>query len=499
MRFLMNHVKGWDRRVVVAVLCVLLAVGLRLPSIGNPPTDIHHVAQAESASVARNMARFGMDLWAPRVDWRGAHPSTEEGGFPLYQALCSVGWSGGSSLGERHYVWARALSVLGWLLGGIALAVWVRRRLPGPVLAYLLLYLFSPLMVVFSRNIQPDVLALGLLLFGLDRMDLARESGPMSVGWLALGGGAAGLAASMDGSLLPLLALPLLSGGRPCLRQGVAALLAASLAVLWFVHAGRLGDGSILAAMVGGGGSPWGGPTQWFSPAVVSGLGGTAVISVLSPLGVLLLGVGGYRGMKTPALRPFLWGGGLVLLSTLVFTPVYALRSFELLPLVPFASVLVGGGAVALLSSTTGRTRVVTLALVLLLTVPSMWLGGEYVAKATERDQRVELLGHIVSALVLAGSPVVVSDQHPQSLLYAMDRRGWGRADLSLAEVGRLEQAGARFLLITDRSPVWTNRPFRSQLIETRPVVARSDVFLLVGLRGPGGVPGVSGVPGVKQ
>ena len=138
-------------------------------------------------------------------------------------------------------------------------------------------------------------------------------------------------------------------------------------------------------------------------------------------------------------------------------------------------------------------------ALALLLAVPSVWLGQDYIARATERDHRVELLGHIVSALVLAGSPVIVSDRHPQSLLYTMDRRGWSRGDLSLVEIGQLEQAGARFLLITDSSPVWANRPFRNQLVETRLVVARSDGFVLLGLRGPGGEPGVAGVPGLTQ
>lgn len=499
MRFLTKRLNGWNRQVVLAVLCLVLALGLRLPGLGNPPTDIHHVAQVESASVARNMARFGADLWVPKVDWRGGDPSSEEGGFPLYEVLCSFGWRGAASLSTRHYVWARSLSILGWLLGALALSGWVRRRLPGPVLPYLVLYLFSPLMVAFSRNIQPDVLALGLLLFGLERMDFGREGGPKSLLWFVLGGVASGIAASMDGSLLPLLALPLVFGGRPRLPRSFATLLSASLALVWFVHAGRLGGGSVLAALLGGGESPWGGPAQWFSPAVVSGLGGTVVGSVLSPVGVLLLGIGGYRGMRAPALRPFRWGAGLVLLSALVFTPAYALRSFEFLPLVPFASVLVGVGIRTLLTPSPGRARSGLLALALLLCVPSMWLGQDYVARATERDQRVELLGHIVSALVLAGSPVVVSDRHPQSLLYTMDRRGWSRGDLSLAELGRLEQAGARFLLITDSSPVWTNRPLRSQLVETRRVVARSDGFVLVGLRGSGGVLGVSGVPGLGQ
>jgi hypothetical protein len=180
----LQRLKEWDRRLLLALVCLVLAIGLRLPGIGNPPTDIHHVAQAESASVARNMARFGTDFWAPRVDWRGAHPATEEGGLPLFEALCALGWQGAGHFGELHYAWARAISCFGWLVGLLALAAWVRRRLPGPPLPYLLLYLFSPLMMAFSRNIQPDVLALGLLLAGLERIDSSRDGGRVWLLWL---------------------------------------------------------------------------------------------------------------------------------------------------------------------------------------------------------------------------------------------------------------------------------------------------------------------------
>jgi hypothetical protein len=362
-----------------------------------------------------------------------------------------------------------------------------------------LLYLFSPLMVAFSRNIQPDVLALGLLLLGLERIDSSRGGGRCWVLWLVLGAASAGLGASMDGTLLPLLLLPLLGLGSPSWRPALAVLFAALPPLVWFTHAGHLGDGAFLAALFGGVQSPWGGPASWFSMGSVSALGGTVLVASLSPLGVLLLALGGREVMQDKALLPFVWGAGLVVLSGLVFTAAFSLRSFELLPLVPFVSVLMGPGLLHLLRPSVGGRLWATRGLAFLLFLGSCWLGGDYIARATERDRRVELVGHIVSAAVLPESPIVVSDRHPQSLLFSMDRRGWHRGDLSIADLSQLEQAGARFLLITDHSPAWNNRPFRSQLEETRRVVARSETFILVGLRGPSATPGVSGVPGLKQ
>jgi hypothetical protein len=451
------------------------------------------------------MARFGLDLGAPRVDWRGAHPASEESGFPLYEALCSIAWRGPIRLGELHYAWARGISCFGWLLGLMALMLWVRRRLPGPSLAYVVLYLFSPLMFAFSRNIQPDVLALGIVLIGLERIDRSRDRGGASELWLVLGALGVGAGASMDGSLLPLVVLAAVVGeaqsrpGRSALRVLLAFLLASLPPLVWFLHAQHLGDGSFLAAIFGGGQSPWGGPALWFSSASVSALGGTLLVTVLTPLGLLLLALTGKAVWQDLALRNFSVGALLVLVSAGVFTAAFSLRSFEWLPLVPFASVLMGPGLLAALSPTGLGPRWVVRGLALSLLIVSIGLGGSYVDRALARDQRVEFLAHIVSAAVLAQTPIVVSDRHPQSLLFAMDRRGWHRGDLSLAEIQRLEQAGARFLLITSTSPAWTNRPFRFQVEETRPVVARGADFVLTGLRGQGSTRGVSGVPGVGQ
>ena len=65
-----------------------------------------------------------------------------------------------------------------------------------------------------------------------------------------------------------------------------------------------------------------------------------------------------------------------------------------------------------------------------------------------------------------------------------------------MSAIARFEQAGARYLVLTSKSPMWLNRGFRMQLAETRPEVARAERFVVYALRGQSTMrPGVSGVP----
>lgn len=481
------------------VACLLAALALRLPGLGNPPTDIHSVAQSQSASIARNMARQGIDLSQARIDWGGAHPAPVESGLPLYEALCALGWQDVPYLSAVHHAWARGLSVLGWLLGTVALWLWVRRRLPGPRLPYLLLYLFSPLCVVFSRNLQPDMFALGLFLWGLERLDRSRGGGRRELVWLVAGALLLGLASSVDGSLILLLPLALLvagtgEGGALAPSRGVSALvLALSVPTYWFLHFVGLDSGGILAAMFGAGDSPWGGASSWFSLTSVRALGGNLFVVLLTPLGFLALVAGGKTWLGEREFRPFVLGLVLVGLSVLVFTGAFSRRSFELLPAIPFASVLAGAGIGACFRGTSRVSPALAWKVSGVLLLVAMVTGLSFGHRSLQRDRRIETIGHIVAASVLKESPIVVSDRHPQTLLYAMDRRGWQRGALSLADLSDLERLGARFLLLTDTSPSWSNRPFRVQVAETRRVVARTETWLLIGLKRTGGTGGISG------
>jgi len=134
---------------------LLLAVGLgvRLWGVTHAPLDGHHVRQTDTASMARIMCREGIDLFYPRIHWAGLGAGTVESELPLYAALTAASWRQANARCTCNPVWPRLLSVALWLLGGVALAWWARRRLNGPVWPALVLYTLSPLAVVFSRSI----------------------------------------------------------------------------------------------------------------------------------------------------------------------------------------------------------------------------------------------------------------------------------------------------------------------------------------------------------
>ena len=497
-------------------LLLLLALVLRLGGLSAPPTDFHHVAQSKSVSIAKNMADLGFDLTAPRVDWRGAHPGLATSGIPLYELAVGAGWTGVDQLESSDYLWARGLSLMGWTLGALALLAWVRRRLRGPPVLYLLLYLFAPLGVVMSRNIQPDSIALGIFLASLLLLDLRRDaaSRARSTGLFLSGGLALGLSLAMDATLVGGLAAPLWlawkapstgdsssgTGGVPGVaRLVVLALLAFLPLALWVTHLQDQGRPNVLGLLVGwtaSAGALWGMILELSSwrPMV-----GTGLVALLTPLGVVAILALFLRRDALEELTPFVLGLFGFALWFLPWGLLFGSRTFEFYPVLPFVSVAVGSGLLASWERAYELPRLPRLlasAGLLSLLVVSIILGLNFSSKAHQRDSRVELWGSLLPTLVEEDRPMVVSDVAPETILVISDRRGWAGQRLSMSAIARFEQAGARYLLLTSESPMWMNRGFRMQLAETRPEVARAEKFVVYGLRGQSTVgPGVSGVP----
>jgi len=68
-------------------LLLLLTLLLRLYGINAPLTDAQNWRQTDTAAIARNFFAEDMDIFYPRVDWRGATSGYVECDFPLYPYL----------------------------------------------------------------------------------------------------------------------------------------------------------------------------------------------------------------------------------------------------------------------------------------------------------------------------------------------------------------------------------------------------------------------------
>jgi len=450
------------RTLVALLVLVALALTVRFISLQAPPVDVHHVRQADTASIARNMLREGIDILHPRIDWAGPDAGYVESELPIYGAMVAGLWRALGQIYLPDHRVPRLVSIACWLLGGLLLLRVVRRRLRGPPWVYLLLYAFSPLAVVFSRNIQPDALAVLLLLLAIERADASSE-GQGAAPWIAsfLAGVAMGLAIAVKGTLallLPLLPAILLARRRPgARRRAVLAILSAlCLPALWYWHAHyTLGVDGASFGLWGKTAHKWGRPALWFQLATWRAIVGSFITHTLSPIGVLLLIRGAVLARRQAELRMFvvavlLFGSGFVVLAE-----GFALHNYYQLPLVPFASVLCGaalvdaGGRLAQWGALTGRMRAAVGASALLLAVLSVQVGASFVDQSLLRDQRVEALSRGVSAVLPRKHSVVITDRHPQTIMYAIDRRGWHRTALPPRELRKLQGLGAEYLLIT--------------------------------------------------
>ncbi|HCP48469.1 MAG TPA: hypothetical protein DIU15_20700 [Deltaproteobacteria bacterium] len=446
---------------VPLLVLLLLGVLLRLPSLAAPPLDSHHVRQADTASIARNMLRHGVDLLGPRIDWAGPEAGTVESEFPLYASGVALLWKLTGVTYVFDYRLPRLLSIAGWLLGGIALFRWVRRRLRGPPWLYLILYTLSPLAIVFSRNIQPDALAVGLLLLALERADACDEQGRAGLGSAALSVVLGALAVACKGTLaFHALLIPALivARSRRLFWALGAGLVLIVLPAFWYWHAHFvLGAEGATFGIWGSKAHKWGSLAVWLDPMTWRAILGAFIVQTVSPIGVVLVILGARRAVGQPEMGPFALALVLGLVAAVTVAEGFRLHNYYQLMLVPFCSVLVGLGISDLLERLRApalerRVRLAALATLAGVVLLSLLWGLSFVRSSLQLDDRIAMVSLGVQAVLPRNRSVIAVDVHPQSLLYSVDRRGWHRTRMDAREVRRLQGLGAEYFLVTNTS-----------------------------------------------
>lgn len=479
---------SWSPSAVAPVL-VLALVGLSLRGWGidQLPVDAHHVRQADTAWMARLMVEQGVDLLHPRVGWAGPLAGPVEAELPLYPALVAGVWSLGA--GPLSPVVPRVLSLLAWLIGGLALLRLLRRHLSEqpPVLG-LLVYAFAPLAVLQSRAIQPDALALCLWLWGLERADAARGR----IGSLLLAGGLLGVGAACKAPLLFLLPAALLAAWP---RDGAVswgglaalALPALGLPLAWMAWAhGVLGvDGAVIEDWSAGSGR-WTSAAALVSAARWRAVLGMVVGGALTPVGTALAALGLGSSLQSVLGRVALAGALGTAAYALTALPAASTHTYDLTMLVPFGSVLVGLGILEARRVLAGDgTPSLRLALGAALVGALGWTavaGPGLVRAGLQPDQRLLDTASEVTAVLPRGMAAVVVDRHPQTLMYLLDQRGWHRTALDPSDLGRLRILGAEALLVTESSATWADRDRMRDLLAPYPLVAKGEGWTLLRL-----------------
>lgn len=109
--------------------------------------------ETDIGGVARNFYREGMNLFYPRIDWRGDGPGYVEMEFPLYPWLIAVLYK----VFGYHEIFGRLLSY-SFSLGAMAVFFLLARYLLPPVGAVFasLFFVLSPLAIKISNSLQPE-------------------------------------------------------------------------------------------------------------------------------------------------------------------------------------------------------------------------------------------------------------------------------------------------------------------------------------------------------
>jgi hypothetical protein len=232
-----------NRRLLGLVFLGLLAGGLvlRAATVWRPIdyTSTSPWRECDLGMIARNFWRGNMNILYPQIDWGNDGPGYVESELPLLAWLMAAGYR---VLGYHEEI-GRVLALL-ISLGSLWAFYALARALLPPLQARfaLMFYLFSPIMVQFATNIQPDP---GMLLCSILCVHAfvrwLRDERPIDLILCALAGALAVMLKAPALCLgLVLAPLCLQKFGWRALRQGrIWALGAAMLlpGLLWYHHA----------------------------------------------------------------------------------------------------------------------------------------------------------------------------------------------------------------------------------------------------------------------
>ncbi|MCF7552717.1 glycosyltransferase family 39 protein [Pseudonocardia sp. WMMC193] len=258
------------------------------------PGDIWR--QADTAAIARNFARNGMDPFFPQINWGGTGPGYVETELQVMPWLTAALYQ---VFGEHEFL-GRLVSLTFMLVASAAFWGLAKRVLPAPAARWALIaFALSPVFMRWGTAFMPEatVMAFVVLALYLFCRWVQEDRFPLLLG--------AGAAASVAGMVKPtslhigLVMLVWLGIAAPRrLRRvslylvGVAALVAPAL---WLWHASSLyREYGNTFGVISGGDSKFGNLALWTSPEFYVGLARTEILFVYGVFGLPLALLGAY-------------------------------------------------------------------------------------------------------------------------------------------------------------------------------------------------------------
>ncbi|HNB50858.1 MAG TPA: glycosyltransferase family 39 protein [Anaerolineales bacterium] len=320
------------------LLTFLLALGIRLYDLTDPPFDFHSTRQFRSAVIARGMYYARLPSASEPLRSLAIQQWHDEKQLepPILEGLVSLTYflPGGEALWK-----ARLLSLCFWVAGGVALYALLKKLLDSSA-AWLgtLVYLFLPYGVFASRSFQPDPLMVSLTIFAIWRIYEWHTARTWKNALLA--GGLAGAAILIKAvALFPIgcVALALIgwdAGWKKSLRDGqtwAVGLLALAPGGLYYIY------GLFIAGFLQGQAAQSFLPNLWLTTKYYLHWAGLGV--QVAGLGTLLLGGVGIFFWPTRSGRVLALGWGVgYLLYGFAFPYHIMTHDYYQLPLLPLVA-----------------------------------------------------------------------------------------------------------------------------------------------------------------
>ncbi|MFR9802698.1 ArnT family glycosyltransferase [Pseudonocardia sp. RS010] len=457
------------------------------------PGDIWR--QSDTATIARNFAVNGMNIFFPQINWGGAGPGYVETEFQLLPWLTAVTYL---IFGE-HVVLGRLISLTFMLIAAAAFWGVARRVLPSIAARWALAAFFlSPAFMRWGTAFMPEATVLAFYLLALlGFLRWLREDRPVFLVWAAAATSVAALVKPTSLHLGLVIGLWVVFAARDRLRRpslylaGVAALVAPAL---WLRHAASLhATYGNTFGVISGGDSKWGSLSLWLSPAFYLGNLRTETIFVYGLVGLPLAVLGvvwlwRHRSLVSPArTAPLPLLGAAAVALTIYYFAAGRYTSSDLgiqyhVYSLPYAALAVGAGVAACLRWAQARiapaiTTVAGALTAVLLGAQSVNVfvqslpdqAGVFGTCATELDAVSapdDLV--VVSTTSRTVEDGVTNNYQEPVVFFLADRKGWSLAadNHTPDNVDILRAAGARFLVVGDPELVPPGSPLAGWLAD---------------------------------
>lgn len=466
-------------------LIAVLAIGLRLYHVTYPVADWHSWRQADTAAVARNFLRFGLDPLFPRYDDLSNIQSGKENPMgwrmveaPIYQVIGASAKLQFPKLSLE--VWLRLVTIAA-SAGTVILLGLLGARYIDPLTGLLAAFIFAvlPYSVFYGRTILPDPSMVWWSMFSIWLVGRGKRS------WWNLAGALAGALALLSKPTAAFLLLPIVWilwrkygwSKRLVVEMAVFGIVSVTPFVLWRFWIAQFPEG-IPASTWLFNGTLIRFKGAWFHWLFARRLGDL----ILGYWGLIPFGIG---LMLSPTKKEgwfFRWWILSALLYFIVFATGNVQHDYYQILILPFICIFAAKGLAYMIRGASGidrRIGMLMAAVCVSLAVVFSW----FTVRTYYYIDHPEIVeaGLSADAVLPKDAKVIASYNGDTSFLYQTQRQGW---PIGFEIDKKIAMGATAYVTI---SPTDTDGETR-RLAVTYTVLVRNDTFAIIDLTRPTGM-----------